>query len=180
MSEPESRVISVSGPVVKASNLLGAFLYEVVYVGDLRLIGEIIQLNKDQAVIQVYEETSGLRVGQPVFRTHKLLSVELGPGLLTTIYDGIQRPLVEIAEQCARSKDLSARASDVYIPRGVSVPALKRDKKWFLDTERYGYKVGDIISQGDIFGVVQENKLLECRIFLPNYGYVKDDSLPKG
>ncbi|CAL5971986.1 Vacuolar_ATP synthase catalytic subunit A [Hexamita inflata] len=179
MSQPESRVISVSGPVVRASNLLGAFLYEVVYVGDLRLIGEIIQLNKDQAIIQVYEETSGLRVGQPVHRSHKLLSVELGPGLLTTIYDGIQRPLVDIANQCARSSSLRDRANDIFIPRGVDIPALDRTKKWFLDTERFGFKAGDLITQGDIFGAVQENKLLECRIFLPDYGYLKESQEEK-
>ncbi|KAH0574306.1 Vacuolar ATP synthase catalytic subunit A [Spironucleus salmonicida] len=167
-----STVISVSGPVVRANNLLGAFLYEVVYVGDLRLIGEIIQLSADQAVIQVYEETSGLRVGQPVYRSAKLLSVELGPGLLTTIYDGIQRPLVDIAVMQAK-RPLHER-SDTFIPRGVEARALNANKKWYVDLSRYNVKVGNVISQGDFYGAVQENKLLECRLFVPSYGIDKE------
>lgn len=79
-------------------------------------------------------------------RSHKLLSVELGPGLLTTIYDGIQRPLVEIAKQCSMSESVKQRSRDIFIPKGVSIPALDKTKKWFLDTHRFGFKKGDLIT----------------------------------
>ncbi|CAA7056706.1 unnamed protein product [Microthlaspi erraticum] len=120
-SEKESEygyVRKVSGPVVVADGMAGAAMYELVRVGHDNLIGEIIRLEGDSATIQVYEETAGLTVNDPVLRTHKPLSVELGPGILGNIFDGIQRPL----------KTIARISGDVYIPRGVSVPAL--DKDW--------------------------------------------------
>lgn len=122
-SEKESEygyVRKVSGPVVVADGMGGAAMYELVRVGHDNLIGEIIRLEGDSATIQVYEETAGLKVNDPVLRTHKPLSVELGPGILGNIFDGIQRPLKTIAKL----------SGDVYIPRGVSVPALDRDTLW--------------------------------------------------
>lgn len=80
--------------------------------------------------------------------------MELGPGLLTTIYDGIQRPLVEIAKHCSMASSLSERSRDIFIPRGIDIPALDKTKKWFLDTKRFGFKKGDMIAQGDIYGSV--------------------------
>ncbi|TNJ30393.1 Vacuolar ATP synthase catalytic subunit A [Giardia muris] len=151
---------SIAGPVVTASNMTGCFMFEVCYVGNARLIGEIIQLKGDLAVIQVYEDTSGLAVNDVVYKSGRLLSVHLGPGLLSSVYDGIQRPLEKIA----------SLTNSHFIPRGVSAPALDLDKKW---TFKPVLKVGDLISVGDIFGVVPENELLECRIMLPSYGYNK-------
>ncbi|PSS07234.1 V-type proton ATPase catalytic subunit A like [Actinidia chinensis var. chinensis] len=113
-------VRKVSGPVVVADGMAGAAMYELVRVGHDNLIGEIIRLEGDSATIQVYEETAGLMVNDPVLRTHKPLSVELGPGILGNIFDGIQRPLKTIAKL----------SGDVYIPRGVSVPALDKDILW--------------------------------------------------
>lgn len=126
-----------------------------VRVGHENLVGEVIRINGDQASIQVYEETAGVTVGDPVFRTGKPLSVELGPGLLNGIYDGIQRPLAKISEE----------AKSIYIPRGIAVPALDRNKKWdFTPT----MKVGDHISGGDVWGTVFENSFVSThRILLP-------------
>lgn len=149
---------SIAGPVVTATNMTGCFMFEVCYVGKTRLIGEIIQLKGDSAVIQVYEDTSGLEVNDVVYKSGRLLSVHLGPGLLSSIYDGIQRPLEKIAQI----------TSSHFIPRGISAPALDLEKKW---TFRPLVKIGDLLSVGDIFGVVPENDLLECKIMLPEYGY---------
>lgn len=142
-------VYSVSGPVVIAERMNGAAMYELVRVGRSKLVGEIIRLKGDQATIQVYEETSGVTVGDPVERTGKPLSVELGPGILDGIFDGIQRPLDEIAEQ----------TESIYIPRGVTVNALDREKKWKY-TPSSDIKVGDAISGGQIIGSVYENSLI--------------------
>ncbi|UPK95138.1 hypothetical protein LCI18_006073 [Fusarium solani-melongenae] len=143
----QGKIYSISGPVVVAEDMIGVAMYELVKVGHDNLAGEVIRINGDQATIQVYEETSGVTVGDPVFRTRKPLSVELGPGLLNGIYDGIQRPLEAIAKI----------AKSIYIPRGVSVPALDREKKWeFTPT----LKVGDHISGGDVWGTVFENSFL--------------------
>ncbi|WAO93962.1 H(+)-transporting two-sector ATPase [Fusarium falciforme] len=143
----QGKIYSISGPVVVAEDMIGVAMYELVKVGHDSLAGEVIRINGDQATIQVYEETSGVTVGDPVFRTRKPLSVELGPGLLNGIYDGIQRPLEAI----------SNIAKSIYIPRGVSVPALDREKKWeFTPT----LKVGDHISGGDVWGTVFENSFL--------------------
>ena len=106
-------IFSVSGPVVVAENMIGSAMYELVKVGHANLVGEVIRINGDKATIQVYEETAGVTVGDPVLRTGKPLSVELGPGLMENIYDGIQRPLKAIKE----------KSQSIYIPRGIDVRA---------------------------------------------------------
>jgi len=142
-------VYSVSGPVVIAEKMTGAAMYELVRVGHAGLVGEIIRLERDTATIQTYEETSGLTVGDPVMRTKKPLSVELGPGIMDCIFDGIQRPL----------KTIEALAKGIYIPRGVNTPALDRDKKWYFTG--VNFKVGDHITGGDIYGKVVENSIVD-------------------
>ncbi|KAF3672984.1 V-type proton ATPase catalytic subunit A [Capsicum annuum] len=157
-SEKESEfgyVRKVSGPVVVADGMAGAAMYELVRVGHDNLIGEIIRLEGDSATIQVYEETAGLMVNDPVLRTHKPLSVELGPGILGNIFDGIQRPLKTIAK----------RSGDVYIPRGVSVPALDKDILWEFQPKKIGE--GDILTGGDLYANVFENSLMEHHVALP-------------
>ncbi|KAI0016045.1 V-type ATPase [Xylariomycetidae sp. FL0641] len=142
------KIYSVSGPVVVAENMIGVAMYELVKVGHDNLVGEVIRINSDRATIQVYEETAGVTVGDPVRRTGKPLSVELGPGLLQNIYDGIQRPLETISRQ----------AKSIYIPRGVAAPALDRTKKWEFSPTM---KVGDHISGGDVWGTVHENSFIQ-------------------
>ncbi|XP_045619914.1 V-type proton ATPase catalytic subunit A [Procambarus clarkii] len=149
-------VWGVSGPVVTAKQMSGSAMYELVRVGHQELVGEIIRLEGDMATIQVYEETSGVTVGDPVLKTGKPLSVELGPGIMGNIYDGIQRPLQEIC-------DLT---QSIYIPKGVSTPALSRSKMWEFIPERT-VKVGSHITGGDIFGMVHENSIIDHRIVLP-------------
>ncbi|KAL6924786.1 hypothetical protein FSHL1_002035 [Fusarium sambucinum] len=141
------KIYSISGPVVIAEDMIGVAMYELVRVGHDNLVGEVIRINGDQASIQVYEETSGVMVGDPVYRTGKPLSVELGPGLLNGIYDGIQRPLEAISKM----------AKSIYIPRGIAVPALDREKKWEFTPS---VKVGDHLSGGDVWGSVFENSFL--------------------
>ncbi|KAF2279898.1 V-type ATPase [Westerdykella ornata] len=154
--EHHGTVFSVSGPVIIAENMIGCAMYELVRVGHDQLVGEVIRIDADKASIQVYEETAGVTVGDPVFRTGKPLSVELGPGLLETIYDGIQRPLEKIAEA----------ANSIYIPRGINIPALDRKKKWEFTPGKF--KVGDHITGGDVFGTVFENSLFpQHKILLP-------------
>ncbi|WRS51776.1 ATP synthase subunit A [Thermococcus sp. SY098] len=147
------KVIRVTGPLVVADNMRGARMYEVVKVGELGLIGEIIRLEGDKAVIQVYEETAGLKPGEPVIGTGASLSVELGPGLLTSIYDGIQRPLEVLREK-----------SGDFIARGLTAPALPRDKKWHFTPK---VKVGDKVVSGDIIGEVPETSLIVHKILVP-------------
>ncbi|KIW68373.1 V-type proton ATPase catalytic subunit A [Phialophora macrospora] len=148
-------VFSVSGPVIVAENMIGVAMYELCKVGHDKLVGEVIRIEADKATIQVYEETAGVTVGDPVLRTGKPLSVELGPGLMETIYDGIQRPL----------KTIAGNTDSIYIPRGIAIPSLDRTKKWsFTPT----MKEGDHISGGDVWGKVPENSLVnEHRILLP-------------
>jgi len=134
----------------------GAAMYELVRVGLDELVGEIIRLEGDNATIQVYEETSGLTVGDPVLRTGKPLSVELGPGILGNIFDGIQRPLSAIAEL----------ASSIFIPRGINVPALSKDLQWYFEPTK-GLKEGDLISSGDIYGTVVENTMIVHKVCFP-------------
>ncbi|KAI4782302.1 ATP synthase alpha subunit vacuolar [Aureobasidium sp. EXF-3400] len=152
----QGSIFSVSGPVIIAENMIGVAMYELVKVGKDGLVGEVIRIDNDKATIQVYEETAGVTVGDPVYRTGKPLSVELGPGLMETIYDGIQRPL----------KAISDVSDSIYIPRGIDVPALDRQRKW--DFKPAEYKVGDHITGGDVFGSVWENSLLnDHKILLP-------------
>ncbi|CAG8722697.1 21890_t:CDS:10 [Gigaspora margarita] len=158
-SEKESDygyVFAVSGPVVTAEQMMGTAMYELVRVGHEELVGEVIRIDGDKATIQVYEETSGLTVGDPVLKTGKPLSVELGPGLMSNIYDGIQRPLKGIREI----------SNSIYIPRGIATPAL--DKKLLWDFEPSNFKVGDHITGGDTYGKVYENSLVNNHyIMLP-------------
>ncbi|WP_456393993.1 ATP synthase subunit A [Thermococcus sp.] len=147
------RIIRVTGPLVVADDMRGSKMYEVVKVGEMGLIGEIIRLERDKAIIQVYEETAGIRPGEPVIGTGASLSVELGPGLLTSIYDGIQRPLEILREK-----------SGDFIARGLTAPALPRDKKWHF-TPRV--KAGDKVTGGDILGVVPETSIIEHRVMVP-------------
>ena len=151
----QGKIIKVSGPLVVASGMQEANIQDICRVGNLGLIGEIIEMRRDQASIQVYEETSGIGPGEPVVTTGNPLSVELGPGLISQMFDGIQRPLERFKE---------ATASDFLI-RGVSIPSLNRDAKWtFTPTA----KVGDQVSAGDILGTVQETLVVEHRIMVPN------------
>jgi len=150
--------MKVSGPLVVADNMSGTKMYEVVRVGRDNLVGEIIRLEGDTASIQVYEDTSGLTVGDPLVKTGLPLSLELGPGILDGIYDGIQRPLERI-QQISKS---------VFVPRGVDVPNLDRDKKWKYSPKNV--KVGDLVSGGDIIGQIHENGLFKnhCVMVPPN------------
>ncbi|BFK18939.1 MAG: V-type ATP synthase subunit A [Schaedlerella sp.] len=145
----------VAGPLVIASGMRDANMFDVVRVSKQRLIGEIIEIHGDEASIQVYEETSGLGPGEPVESMGVPMSVELGPGLITSIYDGIQRPLDDIMKVSGNS-----------LKRGVEVPSLKRDLKWeFVPT----VQVGDEVAEGDVFGTVQETIVVQQKIMVP-YG----------
>lgn len=148
-------VKAVSGPVVIANHMNGAAMYELVQVGSFRLVGEIIRLEGDTATIQVYEETGGLTVGDPVYRTGKPLSLELGPGIMGEIFDGIQRPLDTIFRM----------VENVFIPKGIQVPSLNNHKQWDFKPK---VRVGDIVTGGDVLGSVVENSLLhDHSIMLP-------------
>lgn len=149
-------VFGVSGPVVTANNMSGSAMYELVRVGHQELVGEIIRLEGDLATIQVYEDTSGVTVGDPVLKTGKPLSVELGPGIMGNIYDGIQRPLQEIGNI----------TQSIYIPKGISTPALSRDKQWEFHPDS-NVKVGSHITGGDLFGLVHENSIIDHKVVLP-------------
>lgn len=147
----------VAGPLVVAERMAGAAMYELVRVGNQELVGEIIKLEGDLASIQCYEETAGLTVGDPVTRTNAPLCVELGPGIMDNIFDGIQRPLATIAEV----------VGDVFIPRGVNLPNLDRDKTWEFIASK-DYRVGDQVSGGDIIGTVYENEIFsDHKILVP-------------
>ncbi|RUS19910.1 V-type proton ATPase catalytic subunit A [Endogone sp. FLAS-F59071] len=171
-------VFGVSGPVVVAENMQGSAMYELVRVGHNELVGEVIRIDGDKATIQVYEETGGLTVGDPVLKTGKPLSVELGPGLMSNIYDGIQRPL----------KAIQNISQSIYIPRGIATSALDKGIQWEFEpiyfnvlatnlttsTDIYGScvltskAVGEHITGGDVYGKVYENSLLrEHFIMLP-------------
>lgn len=157
-------VFKVSGPLVVADGMSGAAMYELVRVGHSKLVGEIIKLEGDTASIQVYEDTSGLTVGDPVLRKKQPLSVELGPGIMGTIFDGIQRPLESIFEE----------SGDVYVPKGVDVPCLTRSKRWTFKPGTF--KEGMPVTGGDVIGVVYENEIIDTHKILvpPNvYGTVK-------
>lgn len=152
MSEENGVIYRISGPVVTAVGI-SPRMYEVVRVGDEGLMGEVIELHGEQSVIQVYEETSGVRPGEPVIRTGQTLSVQLGPGLLTKIYDGIQRPLPELE-----------KTMGVFIKRGVDADGLDLEKIWDFNATA---KAGDSVSSGDVLGTVQETKTIEHRVMVP-------------
>ena len=143
----------VAGPLVIAEGMRDASMFDVVRVSRERLIGEIIEIHGDQASIQVYEETSGLGPGEPVESTGAPLSVELGPGLIGSIFDGIQRPLVQIMEESGNN-----------LRRGVEIPSLDRAKKWKFVPR---VAAGDTVREGDVIGVVQETPIVEQKIMVP-------------
>ena len=149
-----AKITKVAGPVVIAKGLKNAKMYDVVKVSSQKLIGEIIELNKDSATIQVYEETSGIGPGESVFSTDMPLSVELGPGLISSIYDGIQRPL-----------DILKSTKGDFITRGAEAFAIDRKKKW--DFEPISKK-GDKVISGDIIGTVQESNIVKHKIMVPH------------
>ena len=149
----EGKILKVSGPLVVAEGMRNANMFDVVRVGSKNLIGEIIEMHGDRASIQVYEETAGIGRGDKVVSTGAPLSVELGPGLLSNIYDGIQRPLEQIRLKYGSN-----------LQRGIDVPALDRDRVWhFVPAVKFGDKVGP----GDIYGTVQENEVILHKIMVP-------------
>ncbi len=152
----KGKLARISGPVVVAKGLGDAKLYDVVKVGEEGLAGEIIKIVGDSCVVQVYEDTSGLCPGEPVVCTGEPLSVELGPGILKSIYDGIQRPLDKIREK-----------SGIFIARGIEVPALDRKAKWEFKAAK---KKGDKVEVGDIIGEVKETEVITHRILAPHSG----------
>ncbi|HOS03452.1 MAG TPA: V-type ATP synthase subunit A [Candidatus Hydrogenedentes bacterium] len=153
MSNNQGEVVKVSGPLVVAKGLAGARMYEMVRVGEAGLFGEIIEIRGNDYSIQVYEETEGIGPGQPVVRTGEALSVELGPGLIRSIYDGVQRPL-----------DALAKDFGDFIERGAFSAALNRDATWEFKPLA---AVGDAVSPGDVLGTVQESKLVLHKIMVP-------------
>ncbi|MBN1815917.1 MAG: V-type ATP synthase subunit A [Sedimentisphaerales bacterium] len=167
MSETSNgRIIKVAGPVVVAEGMNGARMYDVVRVGSEHLIGEIVELHGDKASIQVYEDTVGIGPGEQVINTGAPLSVELGPGLIESIYDGIQRPLDRLVEQ-----------QGDFIKRGADIPGLDREKKWhFVPTMENGTEVGP----GDILGQVQETTLMLHKIMVPPRVRGRLDGLGEG
>ena len=152
MSEENGVIYRISGPVVTAVGITPR-MYEVVRVGHEGLMGEVIELHGNQSVIQVYEETSGIKPGEPVVRTGQTLSVQLGPGLLTQIYDGIQRPLEDLE-----------KTMGVFITRGVDADGLDLKKKWEFNATA---SVGDEVSAGAVIGTVQETETIEHRVMMP-------------
>jgi len=154
MAEQKGKIIRISGPVIEADNMRGAKMYDVVRVGEENLIGEIIRLQQDNAIIQVYEDTNGLLPGEEVISTGMPLSVELGPGLVTNIYDGIQRPLPAIHH-----------ATGDFIARGVQADALNKKKKWDFKPL---VKQGDTVQSGDILGEVEESSIITHKIMVPH------------
>lgn len=151
----EGKIVKIAGPVVIAKGIPYAKMYDVVKVGEKHLIGEIIGLLEDTATIQVYEETAGLAPGEPVITTGEPLSVELGPGLIKAIYDGIERPL-DVIEDMVGS----------FIERGIEVPGISREREWEF---RATAKMGDSVVEGDIIGEVEETELVKHKIMVP-YG----------
>jgi Archaeal/vacuolar-type H+-ATPase subunit A len=156
------RIVRISGPLVVAEGMTGVQMYEMVRVGEQGLIGEVTRIRGDTAYVQVYESTSGLRPGEPVEGTGAPLSVELGPGVIGSIFDGIQRPLPLIAQQIAKANP----ARSIFVERGVNVPPIPRDKKWHF-VPREGLKAGDKVSGGDIIGAVQETPLVLNKVMVP-------------
>ena len=150
----KGKIIRTAGPLVVASDCLGAKMYDMVKIGDIGLIGEIIELKEDRAFIQVYEDTTGIGPGEPVELTGKPLSVELGPGLISSVFDGIQRPLDVIKEK-----------EGDFITRGVEVPPLNREKKW--DFKPF-VKKGQKVEEGDFLGEIEETPLIKHKIMVPS------------
>ena len=148
-------IVKVSGPLVMAEGMEHANIQDLCYVGDMRLVGEIIEMRHDIASIQVYEETSGVGPGEPVETTGEALSVELGPGIVSQMFDGIQRPL----------DTFKAKTDSNFLVRGVNIEALDRQNKWAFNATK---TVGDMVEPGDIIGTVQETKVIEHRVMIPH------------
>ena len=148
-------IVKVSGPLVMAEGMEHANIQDLCYVGDMRLVGEIIEMRHDVASIQVYEETSGVGPGEPVETTGEALSVELGPGIVSQMFDGIQRPL----------DTFKAKTDSNFLVRGVNIEALDRQNKWAFNATK---TVGDMVEPGDIIGTVQETKVIEHRVMIPH------------
>ena len=146
-------IIKVSGPLVVARGLSGTCIYDMVRVGNYKLFGEVVEIRGEEYFIQVYEETEGLGPGEPVYPTYSAFSVELGPGLIGAIYDGIQRPL-----------DVINQLHGDYIVRGIEHPPLDRTKKWHFHPVKH---VGDEVVSGDVIGYVQESKLVQHKVMVP-------------
>ncbi|MBU0478490.1 V-type ATP synthase subunit A, partial [bacterium] len=160
------KIIKVSGPLVLADCMQDARMFDLVKVGDKKLIGEIIELRGDVASIQVYEETAGIGPDEPVISTGRPLSVELGPGLIESIYDGIQRPL-----------DILMEKTGEYITRGVSAPGIDRNKKWHFVPSA---KKGDTVRYGDAIGTVQETNTVIHKIMVPSGREGKIEKITEG
>ena len=150
----QGSIIKVSGPLIVAANMTDVKMYDVVKVGEQQLIGEVIELRGDKASVQVYEETSGLGVGDKVVSTGSPLSVELAPGLIGSIFDGIQRPLDKIVEQYGDR-----------ITRGIKISSIDREKKWRFNAIK---KPGDKVIAGDVLGTVKETEIVEHKILVPS------------
>ena len=149
----QGKIVKVAGPLIVAENMRDANMFDVVHVGKQKLIGEIIEMRDDKASIQVYEETAGIGPGDDVETTGAPMSVELAPGVLTSIFDGIQRPLTKIREIAGSN-----------ITRGIEVTSLDHDKKWdFVATA----KVGDHVVMGDVLGTVQETSIVTHKVMVP-------------
>ncbi len=146
------KIWRVSGPLIIAEDMLGTQVYEVVEIGDEGLVGEVIGLEEDKAIIQAHEDTLGLKIGEKVRGTGTILTVELGPGIVGSIYDGLQKSLTDLMKEGS------------FIKRGARAFALPRDKKWQFSPK---VKVGDVVSGGDIIGIVPETHLIEHRIMVP-------------
>ncbi|MEE0970234.1 MAG: V-type ATP synthase subunit A, partial [Clostridia bacterium] len=153
MEQIIGKILKVSGPLVVAEGMKSANMFDVVRVGEKRLIGEIIEMHGDRASIQVYEETAGLGRGDTVVSTGEPLSAELGPGLIGNIYDGIQRPLEAIREKAGAN-----------LTRGIDEPAITREKLWVFSPAK---KIGDTVRAGDVLGYVDETASIKHKIMVP-------------
>ncbi len=159
-------IYRVAGPVVTATGI-SSRMYDVVFVGQEQLMGEVIEISREKTIIQVYEDTSGVKPGEPVRETGAALSVELGPGLLKSIYDGIQRPLVVLQDKMGD-----------FILRGVNAPGLDHEKKWAFEPTM---KAGDAVKPGQVIGTVQETETIKHYVMVPpNYPISKLKELKKG
>lgn len=162
----EGKIIRVAGPLVVASGCLGAKMYDMVKVGELGLIGEIIELKEDLAFVQVYEDTTGVGPGEPIVLTGKPLSVELGPGLISSIYDGIQRPL-----------DIIRAKKGDFVTRGIELPSLDRENRWEFKPR---VSEGQRVEAGDFLGEVEETPLVKHKIMVPLGSEGKIAEIKKG
>jgi V/A-type H+/Na+-transporting ATPase subunit A len=149
----KNQIYAINGPVVTVKNAVDFRMLEMVYVGNQKLLGEVIAISKDKTTIQVYEQTTGLMPGEPVYPTGEAISVELGPGLLTNIFDGIERPLREIAEN-----------EGIYIPTGSDVESLDKKRLWNVSIV---VKKGDHVKFGDVYATIQETTMIEHRLMIP-------------